>query len=59
MFSGVSFYQNLMPTFFLRRRFIWNFIRVENEHISRSDGSVCHSQEELREYDEEDEENDE
>ena len=34
------------------RRFIWNFLRVENEHLSRLKGVVDHSDEELREYDE-------
>nr|XP_058964311.1 solute carrier family 53 member 1-like [Pocillopora verrucosa] len=34
------------------RRFVWNFLRVENEHLSRLKGAVDHSQEELREYDE-------
>lgn len=34
------------------RRFIWNFLRVENEHLSRLKGEADHSQEELREYDE-------
>ncbi|XP_074606111.1 solute carrier family 53 member 1-like [Acropora palmata] len=34
------------------RRFIWNFLRVENEHLSRLKGVADHSQEELREYDE-------
>ncbi|KAL9957149.1 hypothetical protein ACROYT_G038751 [Oculina patagonica] len=34
------------------RRFIWNFLRVENEHLSRLKGAVDHSEEELREYDE-------
>lgn len=34
------------------RRFIWNFLRVENEHLSRLKGVVDHSEEELREYDE-------
>lgn len=34
------------------RRFVWNFLRVENEHLSRLKGMVDHSQEELREYDE-------
>ena len=37
---------------FLCRRFIWNFLRVENEHLSRLKGVVDHSEEELREYDE-------
>ena len=31
---------------------MWNFLRVENEHLSRLQGPVDHSQEELREYDE-------
>ena len=34
------------------RRFIWNFLRVENEHLSRLKGVVDQSEEELREYDE-------
>lgn len=34
------------------RRFIWNFLRVENEHLSRLKGEADPSQEELREYDE-------
>lgn len=34
------------------RRFIWNFLRVENEHLSRLKGEADRSQEELREYDE-------
>lgn len=34
------------------RRFVWNFLRVENEHLSRLKGAADHSQEELREYDE-------
>lgn len=37
---------------FLCRRFIWNFLRVENEHLSRLKGVVDQSDEELREYDE-------
>ncbi|XP_073246834.1 solute carrier family 53 member 1-like [Porites lutea] len=35
------------------RRFIWNFLRVENEHLCRLKGANhTHSREELREYDE-------
>ena len=58
LFTFHDLIQCFMP---LRRRFIWNFLRVENEHLSRLKGAADHSQEELREYDEdaESEENEE
>ena len=43
---------NQVNNCFIRRRFIWNFLRLENEHLSRLKGAVDHSEEELREYDE-------
>ncbi|KAK3726641.1 hypothetical protein QZH41_012272, partial [Actinostola sp. cb2023] len=48
--------KGFLAVFEIFRRFIWNFFRVENEHINRTKFAVSdHSIDELQEYEEEDE----